>query len=540
MHDVEIVVLGLLALVAAVAAIERTVTVPYTLLLLIVGIILGFLPYPPPVHLDPEVVFLLFLPPLLYAAALFSSWHDFRVNLKPIASLAVGLVLFTIAVVAAVAHWLIPALPWGAAFVLGAIVAPPDAAAVMAVSQRLGLARPVAIILEGESLLNDATSLVAYRMAVAAVVTGLFSLPQAILEFLAVGSGGLLFGLGIGWLAVWLRQRLDNPPVEITLSLLTPFAAYLPAEQLGLSGVLATVAAGFYFGRKEPKITLPVTRLQEIAIWQTAIFLLNGIIFLLIGLQLPDILDRILQEHSGTALFRWAVLVSTAVIGTRLVWVFAAASLSRLLGRWRGRASQPSWQVPMIIAWAGMRGINSLAAALAIPFALTSGAAFPQRDLIIFLTLCVILVTLLLHGLSLPALMRQFQVAEEEDIRREEIEARITALTAALARLEQLPATEKAPQAMAARLQTEFEYRLQGLKALLDAPQDGIENITSQYLQLRREAIASARNTLIKRRNRGLIKEEVFRRIQDSLDLEEANLERTLSLVASGAAYRHR
>src|SRR5437016_4663384 len=270
-------VMGLLAAVAALSLLSRKVPIPYPILLVLGGLILGLIPGLPQVSLDPELVFLFFLPPLLYPAALFTSWRDFRANLRPILLLAVGLVLFTTASVGFLAHYFIQDLPLTAGFVLGAIVSPPDAIAATAIAERLRVPRRIVTVLEGESLVNDATALVAYKFAIAAVTTGAFSLGQASLHFLIVCFGGIALGLAIGWSAAWFHKRVQDAPIEITVSLLTPFAAYLPAERLGLSGVLAVVTAGLYLGRQLPEITDFQTRLDARPVWDTVEFLLNGL-----------------------------------------------------------------------------------------------------------------------------------------------------------------------------------------------------------------------------------------------------------------------
>src|SRR4051812_10166481 len=385
-------ILGILAAVAALALLSRKLPIPYPIILVLGGLALALIPGLPRVPLNPELVFLFFLPPLLYPAAIFTSWRDFHANLRPISLLAVGLVLFTTTAVGYLAHYFIEGFPLAAGFVLGAIISPPDAIAATAIAGRLRVPRRIVTVLEGESLLNDATALVAFRFAVAAVSTGAFSLTHATAQFFYVGIGGILVGLAIGWISARIMKPIDDPPIEITLSLLTPFAAYLPAEQLHVSGVLAVVTAGLYHGWRLPELTSSRTRLQAGPVWEMIEFLLNGFIFLLIGLQLPEVLRR-LAAHRLSQLLWYAAEISIAVIVVRILWVFPATYLPRLLfTSLRQRDPYPSWRNVAIVAWTGMRGVVSLAAALALPLTLENGRPFPGRDLILFLTFVVILV----------------------------------------------------------------------------------------------------------------------------------------------------
>ncbi len=409
MHQAEIIVL-LFAAVAALAVAARKLALPYPVVLVLAGLALSFIPHLPQVRLDPNLVFFFFLPPLIYPAALFTSWRDFRRNLRPILLLAIGLVLFTTITIACVAHSIAPSLPWAAAFALGAIVSPPDAIAATSVIRRLSVPHRIETVLEGESLVNDATALVALQFAIAALMTGTFSLGHATLRFVWVAAGGIAFGLLVGVVMRWVHRHLDDPPVQITISLLTPFLAYLPAERLHVSGVLATVAAGIFLGWHSPLIVSARYRLQASAFWEMVVFLLNGFVFITIGLQLPGIL-RALHAASLLSLIRDAILVSGAVILVRITWVVPATYLPRLFSKkLRARYPIPPWQHVTLVAWCGMRGVVSLAAAFALPFALSNGRAFPGRDYILFLTFCVILATLVLQGLTLPILIRKLGV----------------------------------------------------------------------------------------------------------------------------------
>src|ERR1700736_1690258 len=365
MQQAETIVL-LLGLVATLVVVAQKIELPYPIVLVLAGLALSFIPHLPEVKLNPDVVFYFFLPPLIYPAALFTSWRDFRRNLRPILLLAIGLVLTTMMGVAWVAHSLIPSIPWAAAFALGAIVSPPDAVAATSVIRRLPVPHRIQVVLEGESLVNDATALVALQFAVAALMTGTFSLGQATERFVIVALGGISLGLLIGFIARWIHQHLDDPPVQMTISLLTPFAAYLPAERLHVSGILAVVTAGIYLGWHGPIVLSSRFRLQAYAVWEMVVFLLNGFVFIIIGLQLPGIL-RELRGESLTALIDDALLVSGAAVLVRIGWVFVATYLPRSLSkRVRERDPDPGWRNVAVVAWAGMRGVISLAAAFAL------------------------------------------------------------------------------------------------------------------------------------------------------------------------------
>src|SRR5438309_4017277 len=453
--------LGLLAALALLVLLARQLNLPYPILLVMGGLTLGFLPGVPRVELAPNLVFLLFLPPILYEEAYFTSWRDFRANLRPISLLVFGLVLATTGAVAAVTHWAIPGLSWATAFVLGAVVAPTDEIAVVPIVHRLRVPRRIVTIIEDESLVNDAVSLVIYRLA--AVVRGVFSLAQAGIEFVLVSLGGVAIGLAGGWLVSQIVHRINDPPVEITLSLAVPYAGYLPAEKLGASGVLAVVAMGIYLGRKGSLLFAPQTRLQAGAFWAMLVFLLNGFLFILVGMQFPRILGT-LSRIPISELIGEALLISATCIFVRLAWIFPTAYLPRLLSRrLRERDPSPPWQYPAILGWTGIRGALSLAAALAIPLTLPGGAPFPERDRIIFVTFGVILVTLVLQGLTLPALIRRLGIKDDGRAEDEENEARLRATEAGLDRLEALAAEEWAPPEVIEDLRRHYTRRLQRL-----------------------------------------------------------------------------
>src|SRR5438034_1275760 len=379
------------------------------------GVLVAVLPGLPVVQFDPQLVFLVFIPPLLYRASLLPSYRDVRANLRPILLLGVGHVLFVTIVVAWVARLAVPGLPWASACALGAVVSPPDVAAATAFLRRLPLPRRLVTILEGESMINDAAAIVAYRMAVAAAVTGSFSFTQASGRFLLVGAGGIAVGLAVAWLLGLVRRRIHDPEVENTISLLTGYAAYLPAEHLGVSGILAVVATGLYLGRVGPRFVAADTRVQNVGMWDVVVFALEGLIFIITGLALRPILAG-WSEASGFELARGAGLVSLAVIAARFVWVFPATYLPRFLSaRVRKRDPYPPWQFPAVVSWVGLRGAESLVLAAAIPTMTAAGAPFPGRDLVIAITFVVLVVTLLGQGFTLAPLMRWLGVRDTGD-----------------------------------------------------------------------------------------------------------------------------
>ena len=380
--------------------------IPYPILLVLGGLALGFVPGLPEIDLPPDLVLVGVLPPLLYGAAFFTSLRDLRANLRPVGLLAVGLVLLTIVVVAVVAHAIVPELPWAAAFVLGAVVSPTDPIAATAIMHRLGVPRRVVHIVEGESLVNDGTALVAYRFAVVAAVSGAFSIWEAGFSFVLNVAGGVAVGIGVGWIVRKLRQRLDFPPAEVTISLLTGYFAYIPAELIGVSAVIAAVTAGVYLGWYTPELTTAEVRLMGESAWEIVTFMLNALLFTLIGLQLPGILDE-LDAYSTADLLWWAAAIWLTVLLVRVLWAYPSAWLPRKLSRRiRERDPMPPVSWLALISWAGMRGGVSLAAALAIPLTTDAGEPFPGRNLILFLTFAVIFGTLVIQGLTLPAVIR--------------------------------------------------------------------------------------------------------------------------------------
>ncbi len=525
MRGVE-VILGLLIAVVVVVSIARRVAVPYPIMLVLGGLALGFVPGLPHVEIEPELVFVFFLPPLIQSAAYVTSIRDLRANVRSLILLAVGLVLFTTAVVAVVAHWVIPGLPWAAAFVLGAIVSPPDPVAITAVGRQLHLPKRLTIVLEGEGLINDAVALVAYQLAVAAVVTGAFSIQEAGLRFLFTGGGGVVLGLLIGWGITRLIHHLNDPVIEITISLLSSFGTYLLADYLSVSGILAVVTIGLYLGQRSSHIMSSETRLMAVAVWDMVVFLLNGLVFILIGLQLQTIFGG-LTQYSYASLFFYAVAVSLAVIIARIVWVFPAIYLPRMLfRRIRERDPLPPRRQVVVAAWAGMRGVISLAAALALPFVVSGGAPFPERRLIVFLSFSVILVTLVLQGLSLPPLIRLLGVGGEST-RREEASARLQAAQAAVSRLKGLADEDWASPAALDDLRSHYRARMGLYEERLNESENSLkyEELSSSYKRMQQEVLNAERQAILDMRGGSEISEEVLRQVERDLDLEEQRLQ---------------
>jgi CPA1 family monovalent cation:H+ antiporter len=520
LHEIEPLLLALMVAVAGLSIMARLVRVPYPILLVLGGLLLGFVPGMPTVELPPELVLVAFLPPLLYWSGFFSSPRHLWADARAISLAAVGLVLATAVAVAVAAHAVVDGLSWPVAFALGAIVSPTDPLAATAIARRLGVPRRLITMLEGESLVNDATALVTYRVAVAAAVSGGFVLWQAGLRFLVGATGGVLVGLLVGWLVAEVRRRLDDPVVEIVISVVTGYVAYLPAELLGVSGVLAAVTAGIYVGWRAPELASASTRLLGFSFWEVVVYLANAVLFILVGLELQPILSAL----GGTAvavLVAQAALVSAVVIAVRLGWVFTTPYLVRLLDR---RPSQVLRRVGarerLVIGWSGMRGAVSLAAALALP------RDFPMRNLILFLTFAVILATLVLQGLTLPALIRRLRLTGDGAEEQEELRARMAATEAALDRLDELAGEDWTRDDTVARLHGLFEFRRRRLKARAGIwEDDGAEDRSLAYQRLVRELLVAQRQAVVRLRNQGAISNDVMHRIEHELDLEDTRLE---------------
>ena len=520
-------VLVLLAATAALAVLADRLAVPPPVLMVLGGAILASVPNLPRLSLNPDVVFLVFVPPLLYWTAVNTSWRDFRLQIRSISLLSVGLVLATMIVVAVVAHALAPELTWPAAFVLGAIVSPPDPVAVTAVTRKLGIPRTILVILEGEGLVNDATALVAYRMAVAAVVAGGFSLRTGLIRFVWSASVAVVLGLAVGVAVIAVRRRIGGMSVvENTVSILTPFAAFIPAERLGVSGVLAVVTVGLYLGRRGPRVVSARTRIQAYSMWQMVTFLLEGLVFILVGLELPVALAA-LHERSIISLAGIAFAVAAAAILIRILWVFPGAyGPGLLLGKLGHPEALPPWRSVAFVSWAGLRGSDSLVIALALPLTVAGGQPFPGRDLILFLTFAVIFVTLVLQGLTLKAVIRILRLEPDSNVALEEARARDRAAAAGLAALEKLPADDAASREARAALEEKYRHRSHRYAARVKgAFHQRDEDRIEAYRRLRLGMIEAERDSVVKLRDENVISDDVLRNIQRDLDLEQVLLE---------------
>jgi monovalent cation/hydrogen antiporter len=522
----QLILMGLLIAIAALLVVAPILHVPYPIFLVLGGLALGFVPGGPTIELPPEVVLIAVLPPLLYSSAFFTSLRELRANMRPIGALAIGLVILTTCAVAVVAHMWVDDMSWAAAFVLGAAVAPTDPIAATAIMRRLGVPRRIVTVVEGESLVNDGTALVLYRVAVVAAVSGAFSLWDASWRFVWSIGGGVAIGLVVGYVVAAVRRRLDNPPVEVTIALMTGYFAFIPANAVHASGVLAVVTAGVFLGWQTPELTSVQTRLQGLATWEILNFVLNALLFALVGLQLSSILDA-LQGSSAGQLIGWALLVTGTVVIARLVWVYTVSYLPKRFSLRLGRRDHvPTAGYPLVVAWSGMRGAVSLAAALAIPLTTDAGTPFPHRDLIIFLTFCVILGTLVVQGLTLPAVIRATHLEPDHRDEKEDAKARIKAADAAIARLEELLGEDWVREDTAERMRGLYGFRRNRFASRFDADSDGaIEEQSQNYQRLRRELLEAERSAIVDLRRQGTISADVERRLQRDLDLEDARLD---------------
>jgi len=489
--------------------------VPYPILLVLGGLVIGLLPGMPDVQLPPDLVLVAFLPPLLYSAAFYTSLREFRANARPIGVLAVGLVFATMGAVALVAHSVVAGLSWPEAFILGAVVAPTDPLAATSIAGRLGVPRRVVVVLEGEGLVNDATALVLYRTAVAVAVGAGFSLWDAGLRLTVGVAGGIAIGLGVGLVVREVRRRIDHPQAEIGLALLTGYLAYLPAEALDVSAVLAAVTAGIFVGWHAPTLTTPALRLQGGAFWDVLTFILNSVLFALVGLQLPSVVSALDEQPSGEVAAA-AVAVSLTVVLVRIVWVFPFTLGPKLVGAGHAR---PAWRGASIVAWAGMRGAVSLAAALAIPFEV------PNRELLIFLTFVVILVTLVGQGLTLAPLIRLLGVADDGIAEREDAKARVLAADAAIARLDELVGEDWVRDDTAERMRGLYGFRRERFSGRLDGTRLEVEEQSQAYQRLRRELLQAEEDAVIELRRVGKIADDVMHRVLRDIALEEQRLD---------------
>jgi monovalent cation/hydrogen antiporter len=523
-HPVNLVVCLLVVLVALVT-VARRLNVSYPIVLVVGGLVLALFPRLPEVRLDPEIVFLVFLPPLLYWDALNSSWRDFRDNWHPISHLAIGLVFSTTMAVMLVAHFMLGFL-WSSAFVLGAVLGPTDTIAAAAILERFNLPRRLLAVLRGESLLNDATALVLYESAVHLTQTRNYVWGSVATKFFFAVVGGVTIGLAVGWLMLRLQRLASDPLVKNTITLLTGFAAYMPADTLHVSGVLAVVTAGLYLSWEDPRIMSAKTRLQSIATWEVITFLLNGMLFILIGLQLRTI-EKSISAGSFRSIIFGCLIISGTVILVRILWVFISAYAARAFsGRLRTSDRYLDWQQPALISWVGIRGGISLAAALALPISLGDGSPFPARNEILILTFAVILATLVLQGLSLAGLLRWLNFAAEGAESAEEQRARLAINGVALEYLGSVQKGDEIHRRAVEQLQETYRNRAERFNLTRHPGPDAPEAVyLLALISLERKLIGIQRTTLIELRDRGTISDAVLRRLEVQLDLEESQLE---------------
>lgn len=517
----------LLALVGILAVLSSRLKVSFPIMMVIGGVVVALIPNLPPVYLDPDLILYVFLPPLLYSAAFAFPWEQLRSNMRPILGMAVGLVLATVVCVALAAHWWIPGIPLAAAFVLGAIVSPPDAVAATVVLEKMRVPQRLSTVLEGESLVNDSSGLVAYAFAVSAVVTGSFSIAGAAIDFVWMSIGGVAFGVFIGWGAARLHKQIAEPGIGMILQLLTPYMAYLPAEKIGVSGVLAAVAAGLYVGRESMRVLNPETRLNGVAVWGFLNFVLNGTIFILIGLHFPTMMEHLSGYPIGQLLV-WGALISAVVVAVRFVCIFSFSSLYRRVVA-RNVAGGSNRGAQLVMSWAGMRGAVSLAAAMAIPLATDAGEAFPARNLIMFLTYSVIFSTLVFQGFTLPWVVRKSGIEESESDYEKEGRARKLILERAI---EMIDAEASSPTSSLSEitvqiLRDHFQTRLNHFR-MREATGATTEGLPVQEMDFLVRLMSGTRSLLVDLRNRGEINEHIRRGLTQEIDAEEQRLRRVM------------
>jgi Na+/H+ antiporter len=529
------IVIFLMTILIGLSAFADKIKLPYPILLVLVGLVIGFVPILPDLALDPDIVFLIFLPPILFDAAFKTSWHDFKKEIRPISTLAISLVFFTTVSVAVAAHYLIPGFTWPLAFVLGAIVSPPDAVAATGIIKGLGLNRKVITIIEGESLVNDASALIAYRYAVAAV-GGSFVLWKAGLEFLLVAGGGIAAGLAVGFAMVFAHKKVkDDATVETSLSLLTPFIAYILAEHFHTSGVLAVVTAGLTVAWRSREVFSTQTRLQTKSVWETVIFLLNGIVFILIGLQMPAIVKG-LRSNTVYELVGYGLLISLVTIVIRILWVFAGAYHQNVSLR-KSRAildeedPEPvSWKNVMIIAWTGTRGVVSLATALALPLTLDDSSLFPKRHSILLLAFVVILVTLVVQGLTLPLLIKLLKIKPDENAQKQEqIDLQLSLTGSVLQFINKdfpLELDQKVMDQVKERYETAYNILNKRTSRNVLEKKENTSQLAyfKGMLAAQLEIINYERELLIKYHKEGTYTDAVLKKFEMELDLEELQL----------------
>jgi Na+/H+ antiporter len=526
MNDIESLIV-LIAVAAILVRLADIVAIPFPIVLVLGGLAIGFIPGDPQFSLDPEVVFLVFLPPLLQSAGYWSSPQELRAALGPLSGLVLGLSLTTMFVVAAVAQAVIPGLGWQEALVLGAIVAPTDPVAAIATFGRLNVSDRVALLVEGESMINDATALVAYKIALAAVVSGAYAVADGAGDLVIAVAGGVSIGLALAWLTIRALRHLDDQPLAILLTVLMGYAGFAIAESVEASGVLAAVSGGLFLGWRSHEVLDADLRLNAQAFWRVLVFALNAILFILLGMQFPEVLRAINEQLSVGEIIGYGLLVSAVVIGVRIAWQFLPVSLARFVSPVAAVDTGDDWRERLLIGWSGMRGAVSLAAALALPLELDSGASFASRDLIIYLTVAVILVTLVGQGLTLPMLVRRLGLGASQPWAPDEAVARLAAAQAALDRIDEIEATEPGvSETVINRVRDLYRARFARCAASLsgEGGEIPLENPLTGYPRLREDLLKTERRTLIGMRNEGRLKTDILRRIERDLDLDEARI----------------
>lgn len=535
MENFKIVVF-IMAILISLTAIFNNRKIPLPVLLVFAGLVIGFVPQLPDLALDPDVVFVIMLPPLLYDAAAKTSWHDFRTSIRPISALAITLVFFTTVAVAVTAHYMIPGFSWPLAFVLGAVVSPPDAVAASGIIKGLGLNKKVVTIIEGESLVNDASALIAYRYAVLAVTTGSFVLWKAGLQFLLVAGVGIAIGVVTGYLFVWAHKKIENNPlVETSLTLLAPFVSYLAAEQYHMSGVLAVVSTGLLMAWRSPEIFSYQARMRTRVLWDTLIFLLHGFIFILIGLQLPSIIED-LGSYPLPTILGYGLVISLVTIIVRILWVFTGTSWQRILNRDKKATdatkeeNRATWKNVLVVAWTGTRGVISLAAALALPLLLQDGTAFPKRSSIIFLAFVVIFVTLVIQGLSLPLLIRLLKIKPQDNLQEEEKELQLYLASSTLHFIERefpIPGDDKLQE----QLKKQYEQRIRKLNKEIELHKQARYYNSElkppepdNHLNAKLEINKFQRELLIRLHKDGDFSDAAIRHVEREMDIDEMKL----------------
>lgn len=531
MHHQLLLILGLLFVVFLLVMLAQKIRVAYPVFLVLTGLGISFIPGIPRFSIDPDIIFLVFLPPLLYEAAWYTSWNDFWKWKRPIALLAFGLVFFTSTIVAYASVALIPGFTLALGFLLGGIVSPPDAVAAATVLKGIKVPRRILTILEGESLVNDASSLIVFRFALAAITTGAFSMQQATGSFFLVAGMGIVTGLTIAHIVYVIHRFLPTTPaIDAALTLMTPYVMYLTAEQFHFSGVMAVVSGGLFISYRSHEVfATGTTRINMLGVWNTIIFVLNALVFILIGLELPEITEG-LGNYSIAEAVRYGLIISAITIALRFIWVYPAAHIPRFLFKSiRQNEPSPGWKGPLIISWAGMRGVVSLATALSIPLLLDDGTAFPLRNLILFITFIVIFVTLVFQGLTLPLIVRLIKIKEIDAVAPEEEEMAGIQLhldRVALSRLDEKHIVDGQENELIAFLKRDINHRLEITRQRLESLEcaETEKSEVERYRHVLRDIYAHQRKELFRLRKERLFRDEAIRKMEMQLDLDDTKI----------------